>query len=42
VRSDIPLGDAPPASDGAPTVVVSARTVSGDVLIERAVGASLR
>jgi DUF4097 and DUF4098 domain-containing protein YvlB len=37
VRSDIPLGDAPMPNEGAPEVVVSARTVSGDILVERAV-----
>jgi DUF4097 and DUF4098 domain-containing protein YvlB len=39
VRSDIPLGDDPPSGHGAPDVVLTARSVSGDVMVERAVGA---
>jgi hypothetical protein len=39
VRSEIPLADAPTAGDGGPVVAISARSVSGDFLVERAVGA---
>jgi hypothetical protein len=42
VRSEIPLGDAPLSNDGAPSAVVTARSVSGDVLIERAAGEAAR
>jgi DUF4097 and DUF4098 domain-containing protein YvlB len=38
VRSEIPLDDSAPSGDG-PRVSVVARTVSGDFLVERAVGA---
>jgi DUF4097 and DUF4098 domain-containing protein YvlB len=36
VRSDIPLSDTPSATKGAPDVIVTARSVSGAVIIERA------
>lgn len=39
VRSDIPLGDVPLPNHGAPEVILTARNVSGDVVVERAVGA---
>jgi DUF4097 and DUF4098 domain-containing protein YvlB len=39
VRSDIPLGDEPPSGRATPDVVLAARSVSGDVVLERAVGA---
>ncbi|HVA06655.1 MAG TPA: DUF4097 family beta strand repeat-containing protein [Acidimicrobiales bacterium] len=39
VRSEIPLGDTPDSGGGNPEVVISARSVSGDFLVERAVGA---
>jgi DUF4097 and DUF4098 domain-containing protein YvlB len=39
VHSEIPLGDAPLGSDGGgPEVAIRARSVSGDVLVERAAG----
>jgi DUF4097 and DUF4098 domain-containing protein YvlB len=38
VRSDIDLAEVPVSSGGGPAVVVTARSVSGDVLVERAVG----
>ncbi len=39
VRSDIPLHDAPTRMDGAAQIHVTARSVSGEVVIERAVDA---
>jgi DUF4097 and DUF4098 domain-containing protein YvlB len=39
VRSDIPLHDAPSGVGGSPEVAVTARTVSGEVIIERAADA---
>jgi DUF4097 and DUF4098 domain-containing protein YvlB len=39
VSSDIPLGDVPSPKKGAREVVLAARNVSGDVLVERAVEA---
>jgi hypothetical protein len=36
VRSEIPLGDEPPRRGAGPDVVISARTVSGAVVLERA------
>ncbi|HWE65133.1 MAG TPA: DUF4097 family beta strand repeat-containing protein [Acidimicrobiales bacterium] len=39
VRSDIPLNDSPGGRGGPPQVVIGARSVSGDVLVERAVEA---
>jgi|HubBroStandDraft_1064217.scaffolds.fasta_scaffold71293_2 hypothetical protein len=42
VRSEIPIGDAPPGEDAPPTVGVVVRTVSGDVALERAVVPALQ
>jgi DUF4097 and DUF4098 domain-containing protein YvlB len=41
VRSDIPLGQEPTTSGG-PEVAITARNVSGDVLVERAAGPHVR
>jgi DUF4097 and DUF4098 domain-containing protein YvlB len=39
VRSEIPLGETPASGGGEPAVIIAARSVSGDFLVERAVGA---
>ena len=42
VHSDIPLGQAPTTAGGGPEVALTARTVSGNVVVERAAGPHVR
>lgn len=42
VHSDIPLGQVPASPGEGPDVAITARSVSGDVLVERAAGPHVR